>query len=306
MDKLGDIDLFVRVVKNGGLAAAGREVGLSPASMSARMNRMEDHYDIRLLHRSTRHVSPTEAGLRFYENSLRILAEVRDAEEQLHLGQESFSGPLRITAPSDVGQQHIAAVLSKFIFKYPDITPYLNLTDGVINLSEGGFDLGIRYGLLPDSNLVARKLANSHRVLCASPKYLKRMGTPNTPQDLHKHDCLVMIRNIEPLTTWNFQTIDGHEAVTIDAARQCNDGAQIRRWALDGAGIALKSYIDVVQDIKAGRLVTVLDDYLHDFEKKSTSCGANLQVVYTSRQHVPKRVKALVDELLTYFNELCR
>ncbi len=302
MDKLGDMDLFVRVVKNGGLAAAGREVGLSPASMSARINRLEACYGTRLLTRTTRHVAPTEAGRQFYESCVGILADIGEAEAQLQTGRESLAGPLRVTAPSDVGQQHIAPVVSSFVKKHPDITPHLYLTDGIVNLAEQGFDLGVRYGDLPDSSLVAKKLAASRRVLCASPAYLKRKGLPKTPQDLSEHDCLVMVRAMEPLTNWHFQTAEGQETVAIKAARSCNDGALVRTWALEGAGIALKSIWDVQADLQAQRLVTVLDDYTQNFDSHGTASAADLQVVYPNRQYLPQRVRVFIDLLHEHFN----
>ena len=301
MDKLGDMDLFVRVVKNGGLAVAGREVGLSPASMSARINTLEQRYGMRLLNRTTRHVSPTEAGSKFYDACLSILADVNEAETQLLSVKETFAGPLRITATSDMGQQHIAPLLSKFIAKHPDITPHLYLTDGVVNIGEQSFDLGVRYGNLPDSSLIVRKLASSHRVVCASPDYLKRKGIPKIPQSLTEHDCLVMFRATEPLTNWYFQTQKGVETVAINAARSTNDGALIRQWAIEGAGIALKSYLDVEADLKAKRLVTVLDNFMRDFNKQSTSGGPDLQLVYPSRQYMPQRVQGFIDLLVAHF-----
>lgn len=304
MDKLGDMDLFVRVVKNGGLAIAGREVGLSPASMSARINTLEQRYGIRLLNRTTRNVSPTEAGLEFYDSCLCILANVSEAEAKLQSVKESFAGPLRITATSDMGQQQIAPLLSKFIELHPGITPHLYLTDGIVNLAEQGFDLGIRYGHLPDSSLIVRKLATSHRVVCASPDYLKRKGIPKIPQALTEHDCLVMVRASEPLTNWYFQTPKGQETVTINAARSTNDGALIRKWAIEGAGIALKSYLDVTADIKAKRLVTVLDDFMQDFNKQSSSGGSDLQLVYPSRQYLPQRVQGFIDLLVGHFQSM--
>ncbi len=301
MDKLGDMDLFVRVVKNGGLAVAGREVGLSPASMSARINTLEQRYGMRLLNRTTRHVSPTEAGRKFYDACLSILADVNEAETQLLSVKETFAGPLRITATSDMGQQHIAPLLSKFIAQHPDITPHLYLTDGVVNIGAQSFDLGVRYGNLPDSSLIVRKLASSHRVVCASPDYLKRKGIPKIPQALTEHDCLVMFRATEPLTNWYFQTQKGVETVAINAARSTNDGALIRQWAIEGAGIALKSYLDVEADLKAKRLVTVLDDFMQDFNKQSISGGSDLQLVYPSRQYMPQRVQGFIDLLVAHF-----
>ncbi len=150
MDKLGDMDLFVRVIKNDGLAAAGREVGLSPARMTARINMLEERYGVRLLNRTTRRVSLTDEGREFYAACERILSEVEQAEVKLQTGKETFAGPLRVTATSDLGQQHVAPILSKFVADHPEVRPCLHLTDGVVNLTEEGFDLGVRYGVLAD------------------------------------------------------------------------------------------------------------------------------------------------------------
>lgn len=302
MDKLGDIDLFVRIIKNGGLAAAGREVGLSPARVTARINALEKRYGVRLLIRTTRRVSLTDAGCEFYAGCERILAEVEQTETRLLTGQESFAGPLRVTATSDLGQQHIAPLLSKFVEDHPDVRPCLHLTDGVVNLTEEGFDLGIRYGVLPDSTMVARKLADSRRVLCASPDYLERKGVPTTPDALADHDCLAMVRATEPLTTWHFQTADGRQSVLIQPAWASNDSALIRRWALEGAGIALKSFWDVANDLKAKRLVTVLEDYTKDFERQGISGGADLHVLYPSREFLPLRTRGFIEALTEYFS----
>lgn len=302
MDKLGDMDLFVRVIKNGGLAAAGREVGLSPARMTARMNGLEQRYGVRLLNRTTRRISLTDEGREFHAACERVLAEVEHAEIRLQTGRQSFAGPLRVTTASDLGQQHVAPVLAQFVEAHPEVTPCLHLTDGVVNLTEDGFDLGVRYGVLSDSRLVARKLASNHRVLCASPDYLKRKGKPETPGDLAYHDCLVMVRASEPLTTWHFHTPKGQQSVSVEPARSTNDGALVRRWALEGAGIALKSHWDVRADIKAKRLVTVLDDYMQDFERQGTTSGADLHVVYPSREYLPQRTRGFIDALADYFS----
>ncbi len=308
MDKLGDMDLFVRVVKNGGLASAGREVGLSPASMSARMNALEARYNTRLLNRSTRHVSLTETGQQFYEACLNILADMSEVESQILGSQECLTGSLRITAPSDMGQLHIMPVLSKFVEENPEVTPYLHLTDGIVNITEEGFDCAIRYGDLPDSSLVARKLASNHRVLCASPKYLKQKGTPQTPQELTEHNCLTMTRGTEALSNWHFQTNNGLERIVIKAARSSNDGAIVRRWALEGAGIALKSYLEVAEDIKAKRLSIVLEEFMPDFSKGKSvsdrSTSADLHIIYPSRQYLPKRVQAFIAVLIAHFDSL--
>jgi DNA-binding transcriptional LysR family regulator len=303
MDKLGDMDLFVRVVKNGGLAVAGREVGLSPASMSARMNALEARYGTRLLNRSTRHVSLTETGQQLYEASLRILADVSEVESQIVGDKDLLTGSLRITVSSDIGRQHIATVLSQFVATHPKVTPYLHLTDDIVNISEEGFDCAIRHGDLPDSSLVARKLASNHRVLCASPQYVKQNGSPKTPKELQNHRCLTMTRGNEPLTNWHLQTSKGLETVVIKGSRSSNDGAMVRQWVLEGAGIALKSYLEVAEDIKAKRLVVILDDFMPDFIKGNSN-SADLHVIYPSRQYQPKRVKAFIEALIGYFEAL--
>ena len=309
MDKLGDMDLFVRVVRNGGLAAAGREIGLSPASMSARMNTLEARYGTRLLNRSTRHVSLTETGQQFYDACVRIIADVSEVESEILGDQEELAGALRITAPSDIGRQIVMPVLSKLIADNPDIHPYLHLCDGVVNIMEEGYDCAIRYGSLPDSTLVARKLATNHRVLCASPEYIKRKGNPKKPQELSEHDCITLVSGSEPLTNWYFQTSVGIESIGIKATRSTNDGAVARDWALDGAGIVLKSYLEVIDDIKAGRLLVVLDEFAVDYKKEkrdkksieALSSIADLYIVYPSRQYLPKRVKAFAERMQACF-----
>jgi DNA-binding transcriptional LysR family regulator len=302
MDKLGDMDLFVRVVKQGGLAAAGREVGLSPARMTARMNNLEQRYGVRLLNRSTRNVSLTDEGREFYKACERILNEVEQAELSLQSGKENFSGPLRITSTVDLGQQHVAAVLSEFVKLHPEVSPYLHLSDGLVNLADEGFDLGIRYGLLADSSMVAKKLVTNRRVLCASSAYLARNGVPQTPEDLQGHDCMAFIRVNDLLTTWYFKDKAGkQQTILIKPSRATNDGVLLRQWLLQGAGITLKSELDVHNDLKEKRLVTLLDDYKLDFDAKGVSGGADLHVIYPSRHYVPKRTQGFIQALRDYF-----
>jgi len=303
MDKLGDMDLFVRVIKQAGLAAAGREVGLSPARMTARMNNLEARYGVRLLNRSTRKVSLTDEGHAFYKDCEHILSEVEQAEYSLQSGKECLSGPLRITCMSDLGRQHIAPILSAFVKDHPEITPYLHLSDGITNLTEDGYDLAIRYGTLADSTMIAKKLANNRRVLCASPEYLNKHGTPQTPQDLLKHDCLAMVRVSEPLTTWYFKNTKGKsQSLLIHPKRSSNDGALIRQWLLEGAGIGLKSELELSEDLKNKRLIKVLENSMQDFDEKGVTGGADLHVIYPSRKYLPQRTRVFIDSLATYFS----
>ncbi len=198
---------------------------------------------------------------------------------------------------------YILPILSAFTDRYPDIVPYLYLNDNLSNIAESGIDVVIRYGDLTDSNLILRRLAPSRRVLCASPEYLARKGTPVKPQDLSHHDCLAMLRSNEELKTWHFQDQEGRNSVTVTPKRFSDDGEVIRCWALEGAGIALKSLLDVQNDINQQRLVTVLNGYMKNFNSSTTVSSADLNVVYISRQYQPKRLRLFLDFLFEQFEK---
>lgn len=303
MDKFSDMALFVSIVRNERLVAAGRELGLSPATVTARLQAIESRYGVKLLNRSTRHISLTDSGAMYYQACLEIMDSVKETENLLQTGSKEVRGTLKISAPRDIGKQYISQILSEFCELYPDVVPYLYLNDNLSNLAESGLDIMIRYGELADSNLISRKLASSRRVLCASPKYLAKKGTPITPQDLARHDCLAMVRSNEELNTWHFQDQEQHNVITVVPKRFSDDGEVIRQWALDGAGVALKSILDVQEDIKQQRLVTVLDDYMKNFNTSTSSAGADLNVIYLSRQYQPKRLRLFLDFLIEHFAE---
>lgn len=304
MDKFADMTLFVSIVKNQGLAAAGRELGLSPATVTARLQSLEHRYGVKLLNRNTRHISLTDSGALYHQACLEIIDSVKETENLLQTGTKDVRGTLKISAPRDIGKQYISPIVSEFSQRYPDVIPYLYLNDNLSNLAESGLDIAIRYGELADSNLISRKLASSRRVLCASPEYLAKKGTPITPQDLAQHDCLAMVRSNEELKTWHFQDQEQHNVVTVVPKRFSDDGEVIRQWALAGAGIALKSMLDVQEDIKQQRLVTVLNSYMKNFNASTSSAGSDLNMIYLSRQYQPKRLRLFIDFLLERFNTL--
>ena len=301
MDKFSDMTLFISIVKNQGLAAAGRELGLSPATVTARLQALEERYGVKLLNRSTRHLSLTESGAMYHQASLDIIDSVKETENLLQTGSQEVRGTIKIAAPRDIGKQYISPIISAFCELYPDVVPYLYLDDKLTNLAESGIDIVIRYGELADSNLISRKLASSRRVLCATPQYLANKGTPITPQDLADHHCLAMIRSNEELKTWHFSDDTQHNVITVLPKRFSDDGEVIRQWALDSAGIALKSILDIEQDIKQQRLVTVLDGYMKNFNASTSSVSADLNVIYQSRQYQPKRLRLFIDFLIARF-----
>ncbi|EEX91901.1 transcriptional regulator [Vibrio orientalis CIP 102891 = ATCC 33934] len=301
MDKFSDMTLFASIVKNQGLAAAGRELGLSPATVTARLQGLEERYGVKLLNRSTRHISLTDSGAMYHQACLEIIDSVNETENLLQTGMKEVRGTLKISAPRDIGKQYISPLLSEFSQLHPEVVPYLYLNDHLSNLAESGLDVVIRYGELADSNLISRKLASSRRVLCASPQYLAKRGTPITPSDLAQHDCLAMVRSNEELKTWHFQDEGQHRVITVAPKRFSDDGEVIRQWALDGAGIALKSILDVQEDIKQQRLVTVLNGYMKNFSAAASSAGADLNAIYLSRQYQPKRLRLFLDFLIERF-----
>ncbi|MDL5026933.1 LysR family transcriptional regulator [Vibrio sp. TMPB1044] len=304
MDKFSDMAMFVSIVKHHGLAAAGRELGLSPATMTARLQALEERYGVKLLNRSTRHVSLTDSGELYYKACLEILDNVSEAENLIQNGVKEVKGPLKIAAPKDIGKQYILPILSEFCQQYPDVVPYLYLNDNLSNIAESGMDIVIRYGELVDSSLISRRLSPSRRVLCASPEYLAKHGTPLTPQDLVEHDCLAMLRSNEELKTWHFQDHDMKKSITVVPKRFSDDGEVIRYWALKGEGIALKSVLDVQDDINNQRLVTLLNGYMKNFNTSTSVSSADLNVVYISKKYQPKRIRLFLDYLLENFSGL--
>ena len=290
MAKIDDMQLFVHVVRSGGLAAAGRKIGLSPASMTARINQLENHYQTRLLIRNTRSIKLTEAGEQFYQGCLRVIAEIDATEQSIQLSKNTLSGSLKITAPSDFGKQFVAPAIAKFVAQNPQVKPHLHLTDGLVNLVEEGIDIAIRFGNLPDSNLISRMIKANQRVLCASAEYLKIHGQPLQPSDLLNHRCLVMERFGQSMNDWHFKG----QVIRVPVAMSSSDGAVIRQWAIDDAGIALKSMVDISDDLTKGNLVTLLDDYILGFSNKDKQ-QIGLQFLYPSRQFQPRQVVAFMD-----------
>ncbi|PSU48060.1 LysR family transcriptional regulator [Photobacterium frigidiphilum] len=306
MDKFSDMAMFVSIVKHQGLAAAGRDLGLSPATMTARLQALEERYGVKLLNRSTRHVSLTDSGELYHKACIEILDNVSEAENLIQNGVKEVKGSLKIVAPKDIGKQYILPILSEFCKRYPDVVPYLYLDDHISNIAESGMDIVIRYGELADSSLISRRLSPSRRVLCASPEYLAKHGTPLKPQDLVNHDCLAMLRSNEELKTWHFQEKDKKNAITVVPKRFSDDGEVIRYWALEGVGIALKSVLDVQADINNLRLVTILNGYMKNFNTSMSVSSADLNVVYISKKYQPKRIRLFLDFLFERFSSMTK
>ncbi len=293
---LDNLTLFLRIVEKGGLAPAGRELGLSPASVSERLVALEKYYGAALLHRTTRAISLTDAGRLLVHGARRLLAEADELETLVRLGVDKISGPIRLSAPIDLGRSLLVPVLDQFLAEHPDVTIDLNLTDGYVDLVGQGQDLAIRYGELADSTLRVRRLANNRRIVCASPAYLKQKGVPQHPDDLVRHACILMRFGPTIDRDWPF-LIDGKERrIVVQGHRIANDGGLVREWCRNGFGIARKSLWDVDADLQAGALVELLHEY--------SPGGTGLQIVYPATQDQPKRVRLLIERIGQAFSVL--
>lgn len=295
MDNLGDIRLFVEAARLGSLSAAGRKLGLTPATASARLARLETGLHARLFERTTRQLRLTDEGRLYLNCSEQALRSLDDAKAALQEGQNAVRGKVRISATSDFGRNLLMQWLDEFRQQYPEVRFALMLTDSLSNLVLEDIDLAIRFGTPQDSSLVARRLAPNRRVLCASPAYLARRGEPREPHDLAAHDCIVIGSAAGPVTEWRFSRGDETQQYTVplEVALESNDGAVARQWALCGYGLAVKSIWDVADDLRAGRLKIVMPDWRYP--------DAPLHALYHRNRFIAPRVRAVLDFLTTRF-----
>lgn len=290
---LDGLKLFLTILEKGGLSAAGRELGLSPASVSERLAALEAYYGVALLTRTTRSLRVTEEGRLLAEGARRLLAEAEELESRIRLGVDKLSGPVRLSAPVDLGQHRIVPLLDRFLEAHPDVSVDLDLTDGVVDLVSQGMDFAVRYGALPDSGLKSRPLGQNRRVVCASPAYLQAHGTPQHPDDLIHHDCIVMRFGLHSDRAWTFHVNGQPHTVTVTGRRVANNGNLVREWCLSGHGLCRKSVWDVQADLDSGRLVEVLPDFAGE--------QSAVQIVYAATRVQPRRVRALMDLIAQAF-----
>jgi DNA-binding transcriptional LysR family regulator len=296
MNLIEGLNLFVRIVERGGLAAAGRDLGLSPAVVTERLAGLEAHYGARLLTRTTRAISLTDEGRLLLTAARQLVSDASDIESRIRLGVDRLSGPIRLSVPNDLGRGRVKEVVDQLIETHPDISVELVLSDGYVDLVGQGLDLAVRYGDLKDSSLHAVRLGDNRRIVCASPAYLSQRGTPQRPSDLLHHNCLIMRFGSGLDREWHFVESGRRASQLVSGNRVANDGALVRSWCVQGYGIALKSHWDVKDDLAAGRLVEVLAPY--------AAPATSLQVLYTGGRSVPKRVRALIDSLAAAFSDV--
>jgi DNA-binding transcriptional LysR family regulator len=281
-----DLRLFALVADTGNLSQAARELDLLPATASAAIKRLEQKLGARLFERSTRHVRLTPQGEMFVDYCRDALVLLEQGEALLGASGGRVQGKLRVAAPADWGRNVLARMLEPFLRRHTGVTLVLQCGDRSADLFRDPVDLAFRYGRLEDASFVAQLLAENRRVVVAAPEYLKRRGTPAVPQDLQRHNCLVHSTSQGTSNTWRFSKGRKQFEVTVHGDRVADDGGLVREWAVDGAGIAYKSRLDVAADLEAGRLVAMFPDLQ----------GADwpLQAVYPHRNSLSPAARAML------------
>jgi DNA-binding transcriptional LysR family regulator len=287
MERSGEMEVFVRVVREGGFSAAARTLDLTPSAVSKLIARLEERLGTRLLARTTRALRLTEEGEAYYHAALRVLQDLNDTERAVASG--AVRGRLRVNASLPFGTMFVAPSIPSFLARHPDLVVDLSFTDDVVNLLEQKADVAIRMGNLPDSAMIARKLGQSRRVVCAAPSYLKRHGTPTTPSDLQNHNCLTFDFRRSRIG-WPFRIKGRHLEQAVGGNLQVNNGETMRQVALAGVGVARLGLFHVADAIKAGQLVLLLERYNPgDLEM--------VHAIYLGGGHVPGRVRAFIDHI---------
>lgn len=289
MAQLDDLAFFQRLAQCGSLTATARELGMSLSAVSKRLKQLEARLGVELASRTTRRLTLTAEGELYLSRGSMILDELGELEETLGDRQAQLSGRLRINATFGFGRCHIAPLVSQFTAQHAHLDVLLELTNFPVNLSDHGFDIGIRVGEPPDSRLVARRILANRRVLCAAPDYFASRSLPQSPGDLAGHQCLVLRENDSDYAVWRFVRRDRSEkerSVKVGGRLASNDGEVITRLALDGHGIMLRSWWDVHHHLAEGRLVELLPEW--------QGVRADFYAVYDQRRHVPLRIRAFI------------
>ncbi|WP_037447840.1 LysR family transcriptional regulator [Sphingobium chlorophenolicum] len=281
-----DYDLFATIVDEGGMAAAGRRLNISPAMVSKRLVRLEDRLGTRLIHRTTRRLALTPAGERLHEDLRGILAALDEAERRVSGASAEAAGTLRVTAPTSFGRMHVAPHLAQFLEAHPKVRLQIDLSDDYADLLATRADLAIRITADPGPGLAAHRLATNRRVLCAAPSYLDRFGTPHGISGLKRHRLLAA----EGQLPWRL--IGPRGAVTVEGSShvRTNSSEMVRELALSGMGIALRSLWDVSDALESGDIRQIMPDH-------EGSADVGLYAVHLPQNVPPLAISSFIDFL---------
>lgn len=291
-----DLGFFCTLANAGSLSAAARELGITTPAVSKHLAQMESRLGMVLVNRTTRSMSLTSEGEVYLEHARRILSEIGDLEDLLGASKDSPTGQLRVNATLGFGRMHVAPVISRFVRLHPQVDVQLQLSVSPPPLGDDAFDVCVRFGPPPDARVIARRIAANRRLLCASPAYLQRHGTPGAPADLAQHNCIGIRQGEEAYGLWRLARGRGRKAPESQAVKArgnlaTNDGEIAVNWALDGHGIVMRAEWDIARYLRSGRLVQVLPEYF--------TPDADIYAVYPQRHLAGARVRRFVDFLAT-------
>lgn len=289
MDTLDAMRVFVAVVERNGFSAAAQALDMSTAGVTRQVAALEKRLSTRLLHRTTRRVSPTSAGAAYYAQCVRLLAEFDALEASIGAQALEPSGMLRINAPVSWGIARLGPLLAGYRQRFPQVELDLALSDRLVDMVEEGYDVAIRITREPSPALIARRLGQARITLCAAPSYLAARGTPRTPQDLEQHDCLGYSYWASG-NQWPLQGPGGETRVTVNSILQANNGDVLREAAIAGMGVILQPDFLLEDALADGRLVRVLPDW--------DVPAIGIFAVYTSRSHLAPKVRSFIDYLV--------
>ncbi|HDR9583493.1 LysR family transcriptional regulator [Burkholderia stabilis] len=292
MDPIADLEFFARLVTHGSLSALARDLGVTPPAVSARLNQIERRLGVKLLNRTTRRLAMTNEGEVYLATGSKLLEQVHELERTVSSSRNQPQGLLKVNATFGFGRRHIVPALSAFRDRHPEVEIQLELTDRPMSLAELAYDVGIRFGELPDQRVVGRKLASNRRFVCASPAYLKAHGVPKAPGDLRSHRCIVLRENDTAYGTWHFTKGKRHELVKVHGVMSSNDGEATLRWAIDGHGVLVRSEWDAQPFIDSGALTRVLADW--------SLPPSDIYAVYPERLNLSAKVRVFIDFLCEY------
>jgi DNA-binding transcriptional LysR family regulator len=293
MDRLEEMRTFVKVVESGSITGAAERLGIAKSAVSRRLADLEGRLSVQLFRRTTRTLSLTDTGASFHERCLRILADVEEAELAVSQAHGTLRGRLRVAVPLSFGLRHLGPAIDAFLRDHPQVEFDLDLNDRQVDLLAEGFDLAVRIAELRDSTLIARRLAPGRMVVCASPAYLARHGTPGSAAELADHACLVYSNAPTP-GLWEYVDPAGRPGrVQVRARIQANNGDCLREAAEDGHGIVRGPSFILHQAIEAGRLRPILRDHRW--------ATLHAHAVYPRTRHLSQRVRAFVDFLVERF-----
>ncbi|MDB4962178.1 MAG: LysR family transcriptional regulator [Myxococcales bacterium] len=290
---LNDIVVFTKVVETKSFTGAAEQLGLPKSTVSRKLAQLEERLGVRLVQRTTRKLALTDIGEAYYQRAARIVADLAAAEQVVTDMQATPRGRLRVTAPIDISTQYLGDIIAAFVATHPEINVELDATDRVVDLIEEGFDVGIRFGSLPESTLIARKLASFEGFLCAAPSYLARKPAPTTIEELEDHDKVLFL----PMTkTSGWTLINGDQTYELGrpARFSSNNIMAVRDVVLAGAGISLLTEFMVGCEIHTGKLVRLMPEW--------RGRPTDINAVYPARQNIPPRLSLFLDHLTKQLN----